>query len=81
MPGTSSYEYDDLINHVADFGLTDIGMILNNPLGLFYEDGGDTIITKDNFAKDYVTRIYVDTRKMALDAIKEGITLNGLSII
>ena len=76
-PGTEGYSDSEVLTHLAQIEeFEDVEKIE----GLQFEDYGivkEGIITKENFISDFVPAYVIDSRKKNLEAMREGLTLDG----
>ena len=80
-PGSDSYHKDDLINHLSEFQGTIFDIekdYLGNTFDNILADGDERIITKDNIFTELIPKVFVESRRISLGAMKEGLTLNGM---
>ena len=81
LPGSDDYSDNSVFTHLAQLD----GQLFNNVnkyIGhSFFEVYGlelPGVITKENFVKDFVRLVVIETRRKNLDAFMEGLTLNGM---
>mmetsp|Transcript_11510 Transcript_11510/g.16719 ORF Transcript_11510/g.16719 Transcript_11510/m.16719 type:complete len:262 (+) Transcript_11510:1348-2133(+) len=80
LPGEKDYHRSDIVDHLSAIGLlTKLDGVLNvMTIDDFVFDGDDTVITPDTYFTKLLPKQFVRSRDLALDAIREGLTLNGL---
>jgi hypothetical protein len=77
MPESEEYDKSDLYRHLAQIEeFKDVEKFINVEFSA-YEIEKEGIITKENFKTDFVPAYIVDARSKNLEALREGLTLNG----
>ena len=68
------------MKHLAQLHVKEFDDIEKTYLNHRFEDFGieeEGEITKDNFLTEFVPRFFVDPRQKNIDALRDGLTLNG----
>uniref|UniRef100_A0A7S2EI47 HECT domain-containing protein n=1 Tax=Trieres chinensis TaxID=1514140 RepID=A0A7S2EI47_TRICV len=81
-PEDDDYDRSELLQHINEIGFQYSGNIkehfLGQPLSLYLKEGSpNELITIESFFKVVLPEILVNNRSIAIDAIKEGLTLDG----
>ena len=83
LPGSKEYDNSALVRHFADMeekdNIKDIDKKYCGLPFMAFEIEKEGNITKDNFFTEFVPEYMVESRKKHIDAIREGLTLNGKS--
>ena len=77
-PGHEEYDDRDVLQHLNEIDVESI----TKSLGLTFDDilsnDDSEIITKENVISKLIPQQMIHSRKISLDAIEEGLTLNGM---
>jgi len=80
LPGENGYHRSDIVDHLISIGqpMKLDGVLDVMTIGDLLCDDDDTLITSDSYFTKLLPKYLVHSRSIALDALREGLTLNGL---
>mmetsp|Transcript_34639 Transcript_34639/g.42356 ORF Transcript_34639/g.42356 Transcript_34639/m.42356 type:complete len:322 (-) Transcript_34639:75-1040(-) len=69
---------DDILEHLSDIGAEmNVEGWIGQPIDYLLSDDDMELITAENFFTKVIPGYFVDSRRLAIDSIVEGLTLNG----
>ena len=77
-PGHEEYADRDVIQHLNEIDIENITNSLDCTFDDILSNGDNEIITKENVISKLIPQQMIHSRKISLDAIEEGLTLNGM---
>jgi len=76
-PGDEKYRDTDVFDHLVQITSFNLKGMIGQPLELFNGIDRGGLVTEDNLFKEAIPSFFVESRKLAIDALIEGVTLNG----